>query len=87
MDIETRVPPGEKAVRPFGAEELPADKISENLSAEELGQSRVVNPGDLMEDPGLIHSALGHQEMEMGVKIYRDRPLFISPLLYKMILD
>jgi hypothetical protein len=29
---------GEKAFRPFGTEDLPADKISENLSAKELRQ-------------------------------------------------
>jgi hypothetical protein len=31
VDIEPRVPPGEKAFRPLGAEEFPPDKISENL--------------------------------------------------------
>jgi hypothetical protein len=40
-----------------------------NLAAEELRQARVVDPGDLMEDTYLVHSALGHQEMEVGVEI------------------
>jgi len=67
MNIEPRVPPGEEAFRPFGAEKFLADKIGQDFSGEEIRQSRVVDPGDLVEDPGLIHSALGHQEMEVGI--------------------
>jgi hypothetical protein len=70
VNIEPRVPPGEKAFRPFGAEEFPADKKRQDLAGKELSQPGVVDPGDLMEEAGLVHSTLGHQEMEMGVKIY-----------------
>ena len=65
MDIEPRVPPGENPFRPFRAQKLLADKIGQDLAGEELGQPRVVDPGDLMEDARLVHSALGHQEMEV----------------------
>jgi hypothetical protein len=34
MDIEAGAPPGEEADGPFGAEELPKDEISQDLSAE-----------------------------------------------------
>jgi len=68
VNIEPRMPPGEEAVRPFGAQQLLAHKIGQDLPAEELGQSRVVYPGDLVKDPGLIHSTLGHQETEVGVE-------------------
>jgi hypothetical protein len=64
------VPPGEKAVRPFGTQKLLVDQKPKNLPSEDLSQPRVVDPGDLMEEAGLVHSTLGHQEMEMGVKIY-----------------
>jgi len=70
VDIEPRVAPGEKAFRPFRAQKLLTDKIGENLAAEKLSQPRVIDLGDLMEDAGLIHSALGHQEMEVRVDIY-----------------
>jgi hypothetical protein len=56
-------------VRPFRTQEFLADKVGQDLAGEELGQPRVIDPGDLMEDPGLVHSALGHQEMERGVEI------------------
>jgi hypothetical protein len=46
-----------------------ADKYGQDLVGEELGQPRVVDPGNLVESPGLVHSALGHQEMQMGVEI------------------
>ena len=64
------MPPGEKAFGSFWAEELPADKLNEDFAAEEFGQPRVVEPGDLMEKACLVHPALGHQEMEGGVKIH-----------------
>jgi len=44
-------------------------KKRQDRSAEQLGQSRVVQTGDLMEDAAVIHSALGHQEMEVRVKV------------------
>jgi hypothetical protein len=68
MHGESRVAPGENARGPFGAQKLPADKRGEDLPGEELSQSRVVDPWDLVEDARLVHSALGHQEMEVGVK-------------------
>jgi hypothetical protein len=42
VDIEPRVSPGEKAFRPFGAEELLEDKIDQDLAGEEPGQPRDV---------------------------------------------
>jgi hypothetical protein len=42
VDIELRVSPGEKAFRPFGAEELLEDKIDQDLAGEEPGQPRDV---------------------------------------------
>ena len=70
VDIEARVPPGEKAVCPFGAEKLLADEVGQDLAAEKLCQPRVVDSGDFMEDARLVHSALGHQEMQVRVEIY-----------------
>jgi hypothetical protein len=35
MNIEPGAPPGEKALRPFGAEKLLADKIGQDLSGKE----------------------------------------------------
>jgi hypothetical protein len=59
------MPPGENPLCPFGAEELLADKIGQDLTAEELRQARVVEPGNLVEAARLVHPALGHQEMEV----------------------
>jgi len=53
------MPPGEKAVRPFGTQKLLADKIGQDLAGEDLCQPQVVYPRDHVKDPGLIHSALG----------------------------
>ena len=61
--------PGENPLRPFRAQKLPADKISEDLSSKDLRQPGFVDPRDLMERPGLVHSALGHQEMEVRAGI------------------
>ena len=68
--IEPRVPPGEKAFRPFGAQQLLVDKRGQDLVGEELSQPRVVDLSDLVEGTRLIHSALRHQEMQMRVDIY-----------------
>jgi hypothetical protein len=46
------------------------DEKPKNLAGEELRQPGVVDPGDLVEDAGLVHSALSHQEMEVGMEIY-----------------
>jgi len=64
LNIEAGVPPGEKALRPFLADELPAQTKRQDLPGEEFGQAR-----DLKEDTRLVHSALGHQEVEVGTKI------------------
>jgi hypothetical protein len=59
--------PGEKAFGPFGAQKLLVDKRDQDLSAEEIRQPGVVDPGNLMEEARLVHSALGQQKMEVGV--------------------
>jgi hypothetical protein len=69
VDIEPGMSPGEKAFRPFGAQQLLVDKKPKNLAAENLSQPRVIDPGNLMEEARLVYSALGHQEMKVGVKI------------------
>jgi len=69
VDIEARMPPGENPLSPLWAEKLLPDKKRQDRSAEQLGQSRVIQAGDLMEDAAVIHSALGHQEMEVRVKV------------------
>ncbi len=50
VNIEPRVPPGEEAFCPFGAEELLVDEKAKNLSGKKLSQPRVVNVGDFMEE-------------------------------------
>jgi len=70
MDIESCMVPGENPLSPFGTHKLLVDQIPKNLVGEELGQPGVVDVGDLMEHPGLVHSALCDQEMEVGVEIY-----------------
>ena len=62
------MPPGEKALRRFLAEEFPANKHRQYPAGEVLGQPQVVDPGELMEEARHVHSALGHQEMQMRVK-------------------
>jgi len=44
VDIETRVPKGVKAVRPFGTQQLLVDQKLMNLPNEDLSQPRVVDP-------------------------------------------
>lgn len=63
------MPPGEKPPGPFRAEELLTDKNREELTAEELRRARVIDLGDLVEDTCLVHSALGHQQMEVRVEV------------------
>jgi len=69
VDVEAGVRPRENALGPLRAQQLLADKHRQNLAGEDLGEPRVVDPRDLMEDARLVHSALGHQVMEMGVEI------------------
>jgi len=45
------------------------DEETKNLAGKELSQSRVVEPGDLMEEARLVHSAVGDQEMEVRMDI------------------
>jgi hypothetical protein len=50
-------------------EELLMDKKTEDLAGEKFRQSRVVDPGHLVDDARIIHSALRHQEMKVGAEI------------------
>jgi hypothetical protein len=50
MNIEPRVPPGNDPFHPLRAQKLLADKIGQDLPAEDLSQPRVVDPRYLMED-------------------------------------
>jgi len=70
MDVEPRMPPGEKAFCPFRTQEFHVNKKPKNLPSEELHQARIINPGDFVEDTGLVHSSLGHQEMDVRVEIH-----------------
>jgi len=76
VDIETRVPAGEKAFRPFGTQKLLADQKPKSLPSEEFSQSRVIDPGYLMEGTRLVHSALCDQEMEVVSQV---DPVFCHP--------
>jgi len=69
VDVEAGVRPGENALGPFRAQQRLADKHRQNLAAEDLGQPRVVDPRDLMENARLVGPTLGHQKMEVHVKI------------------
>jgi hypothetical protein len=84
VDIEAGVPPGKNALGPFRAQQLLADKIGRHLAGEDLRQPRVVDPRDPPEDTRThepfpvheyrrnrrpVHSALGHQEMEVGIEV------------------
>ena len=59
------MPPGEYAIRPFGAQNLPADEKRQDLPGEDLGQPQVVDPRDLMEDARPVHPTLGHKIMQV----------------------
>ena len=69
VDVKACVAPGEKPLRPCRAEEFPANKKRQHLAAEDLGQARIIKGADFMESAGLVHPALGHQVMQMGMKI------------------
>jgi hypothetical protein len=47
VDVEAGVRPGENALGPFRAEKLPADEEGQDLTGEDLGQPRIVDPRDL----------------------------------------
>jgi len=69
VDVEAGVWPGENALGPFRAQQLLADKHRQDLAGKDLGERRVVDPRDLMEDARFVHAALGRQEMKVNVKI------------------
>ena len=69
VDVEAGVRPRKQPLRPIRAEKLPADEKARRLTGEDLGEPRVVDPRDLLEDARLVHSALGHQKMEVHVEI------------------
>jgi hypothetical protein len=50
---------------------------------ENLVQPRVVDPRDLMEDARPVHSVLGHQEMQVGVKIVVFLDAISSPEVFR----
>jgi hypothetical protein len=49
VDVEAGVPPGEDPLGPFRAQQLLADKIGQHLAGEDPGETRVVDPRDLIE--------------------------------------
>jgi len=65
VDMEAGVPPGENALGSLRAQRLLADKHRQHLAGEDLGQPRVIGPRNLMEDARCVHSALGHEIMEI----------------------
>jgi hypothetical protein len=73
VDVEAGVRPGENTLRPLRAQQLLADKHRQNLAGEDLGETRVVDPQNLMEDARFVHATLGHQEMEVDVQIDQSR--------------
>jgi hypothetical protein len=69
MDRESRMPPGEQSLRPLRAEEFLADEKSQDLVGEKSGKTAVIERSNLIEDARLIHSALGHQEVQVRMTI------------------
>ena len=69
VDIEADVPPGQNALGPFRAEKFSADEKWQDLPGEDLRQPAIAQAGDLMEDSHPVGPALGHQVVEVGVKI------------------
>jgi len=61
VDVEAGVRPREQPLHPLRAEKLPADEKGQHLAGEDLRQSRVVDPRDLMEDARGVHASLGPQ--------------------------
>jgi hypothetical protein len=49
VDVEAGVPPGENALGPLQAEKFSADEKGQHLAGEDLGETRVVDPRDLIE--------------------------------------
>ena len=69
MDVEAGVTPGEDALRPLRAEHPLADKKPEHLTGEDLGQPRVVQMRQPMENSRLVHSPFGHKKMQVRVEV------------------
>jgi len=67
VDVEAGVRPRKQPLCPIRAEKLPADEKGRRLEGEDLGQTRVVDPRNLMEDARRVHSAFSHQKMEVHV--------------------
>jgi hypothetical protein len=65
VDIEAGVPLGENVLPSLRAEKFSTDEKRQDLPREDLGQPRVVDPWDLMEDARLVQSALGHLVIEV----------------------
>ena len=51
------MPPGEKTLRPFGAQKLLVGQKAKDLPSEELSQPRVVDPRDFVEEVRLEPSS------------------------------
>jgi hypothetical protein len=47
----------------------PPDKKRQDLPRKEFGEPRVVQARNPVEDPGPIHPDLGHQELQVRVKV------------------
>ena len=80
VNIEPRVPPGQKAVRPIGAQQLLVDQKPKNLPGEEFCQARVVYPGDLLEDPGLVTPPLVTKKWRWGWKLMRSPKVWMAAI-------
>jgi hypothetical protein len=64
--VKTRDGGGFSATKIY--DKFPADEKRQDLPGEDLGQPGVVEGTEAMEDPRLVHSALGYQKMEMRVE-------------------
>ena len=58
-------------------------KKRQDLAAEDLGQPRVVQTREPVENPRPVHSAVGHQEMQAGVKIVGFLDAIYSPGVFQ----
>jgi hypothetical protein len=70
VGVESLVPDSDLAFPFIEGEAFQGQKRPDHVFSDPLGQSRIVEAWDLVEEAGLVRSSLGHQEMEMGVKIY-----------------
>jgi len=70
VDREAGVAPGCDLLRQGLRDELLAKEKSEDLALEELGQEAVSKLSEMMESPLRVFASLGHQEMEVRMRIY-----------------